>query len=285
MVKDFDLKTIQQFFSIIVNGVRRSGKSRLTDFIINEIFDEDKHKFDTCYLISSTAKQQDDVFQFVPPHNIIDELSDDRIRKIFDEREKIVESYKKNPHLFQYKPNALIIIDDMLSDSKGKSLWHSKPVSELFFKGRHIFCSLIVLSQYVKALSPLMRSNADLLIYFRDLRADNRKCVLDEYLCYCNDKEVQKKGEELMTSITSSRYNALVVDRYKGQYSNSYDDYIFKIKGPEKYDNNKVKFQKLPKLFISITDDKEIEDKLIINNALKTKKMNEIEKPKKRILL
>lgn len=285
MVKDFDLKTIQQFFSIIVNGVRRSGKSRLTDFIINEIFDEDKHKFDTCYLISSTAKQQDDVFQFVPPHNIIDELSDDRIRKIFDEREKIVESYKKNPHLFQYKPNALIIIDDMLSDSKGKSLWHSKPVSELFFKGRHIFCSLIVLSQYVKALSPLMRSNADILIYFRDLRADNRKCVLDEYLCYCNDKEVQKKGEELMTSITSSRYNALVVDRYKGQYSNSYDDYIFKIKGPEKYDNNKVKFQKLPKLFISITDDKEIEDKLIINNALKTKKMNEIEKPKKRILL
>jgi len=285
MVKDFDLKTIPKFFSIIVNGVRRSGKSRLTDFLINEIFDDEKHKFDNCYLLSSTAKQQDDVFQFVDRENIIDELTDERIRKIFDEREKIVESYKKNPHLFQFQPNCLIIIDDLLSDSKGKSLWHSKPISELFFKGRHMMASLIVLSQYVKALSPLMRSNADLLIYFRDLRADNRKCVLDEYLCFCNDKEIQKDGEKLMTEITSQRFNAMAIDRYKGQYSKSFDEYVFKIKGPEKYDNNRVKFQKLPKLFISITDDKETDDKLIINNTLKTKKMREIEKPKKRILL
>lgn len=285
MVKDFDLKTIKKYFSLIVNGVRRSGKSRLVDFLISEIFDYEEHKFDTCYLISSTSKMQDDVFRFVPQENIIDELSDDKIRKIIDEREKIVESYKKNPHLFQYQPNALIIIDDMLSDSKGRSLWHNKQISKLFFMGRHIFCSLIVLSQYAKALSPLMRSNADLLIYFRDLRADNRKCVLDEYMCFCDDKEIKKKGEELMSSITSSRFVAMVVDRYKGQYSKSFDEYVFKIKGPEKYDNNKVKFQKLPKLFISITDDKEMDDKLIINNALKTKKMNEIEKPKKRILL
>lgn len=286
MIKNFDLNTIPKYFSMIVNGVRRSGKSRITDWMINEIYNNENNNFDDAYLLSSTAKQQDDVFQFVDRNNIIEELTDDKIRKIFQERENIMENYKKNPDLFETHPNCLIIIDDLLSDSKGKSLWHSKPVSELFFKGRHMGCSIIVLTQYVKALSPLMRCNSDILIYFRDLREDNRKCVLSEYLCFCNDKEIQKQGEQIMTDITSERFHAMVVDRYKGQYSQSFEDYVFKLKAPEKYDNKKVKFKKLPKLNLSFKEDnKEIEDKLIVNNALRYNKPEKVEKEKKRILI
>lgn len=285
-IKEFDLKTLPSHFSMIINGVRRSGKSRLTDWMINEIYNNKDQHFDDCYLLSSTAKQQDDVFQWVDKEKIIDELSDDKIRDIFKEREQIVEHYKKNSDLYKHKPNALIIIDDLLSDAKGKSLWYSKPINELFFKGRHMLCTIIVLTQYVKALNPLMRSNADVLCYFRDLREDNRKCVLSEYLCFCNDKEIQKKGEQLMTDITSERFHGMLVNRYAGQYANKYEDYVFKIKAPEKYYNNKVTFQKLPKVALSFKEDTaEMEDKLIINNALRTKKGVQIEKPKKRILL
>lgn len=285
-IKEFDLKTLPSHWSMIINGVRRSGKSRLTDWMINSIYKNKDQHFDDCYLLSSTAKQQDDVFQWVDKNNIIDELSDDKIRDIFKEREQIVEHYKKNPDLYKYKPNALIIIDDLLSDDKGKSLWYSKPINELFFKGRHMLCSICVLTQYVKALNPLMRSNADILCYFRDLRADNRECVMKEYLCFCSDKEIQKNGAQLMTDITSERYHCMVVNRYIGQYANQYSDYVFKLKAPEKYNNNKVKFHKLPKLTLAFKDDnKEVEDKLIVNNALRTKKGKQIETPIKRILL
>lgn len=286
MVKDFDLKSLPKYFSMIVNGVRRSGKSRITDWMINQIYNNKEHMFDNCYLLSSTAKQQDDVFQFVDRDNIIDELTDDKIRSIFAEREKIMEHYKKNPDLYETHPNCLIIIDDLLSDSNGKSLWYSKPVNELFFKGRHMGCTIIVLTQYVKALSPLMRCNSDVLIYFRDLREDNRKCVLSEYLCFCNDREIQKQGEQLMTDITSERFHAMVVDRYKGQYSQSFDEYVFQMKAPEKYNNKKIKFKSLPKLSLGFKDENaEVEDKLIVNNSLRYKKKSDIEIPKKRILL
>ena len=38
-IKEFDLDTIKPYPAIIVGGVRRSGKTRLTDYILNEIFE------------------------------------------------------------------------------------------------------------------------------------------------------------------------------------------------------------------------------------------------------
>jgi hypothetical protein len=284
-IKEFDLDTIKQYPAVIVGGVRRSGKTRLTDYILNEIFDKEGHQYDDAFLLSSTAKQQPETFPFIDRDNIIDELTDDKIFSIFKRREEIMAHYKKTPELFKTPPNCLIIIDDLLNDSKGKSLWHSKPVSQLFFKGRHMGCSIIVLSQYVKALSPLMRSNADLFFYFRDLREDNRKCVLSEYLCFCNDKEIQKQGEQLMTDITGERYNAMVIDRYKGQYSKSFNEYVFKIKAPEKFDNNRVKFYKLPKLKMGLQMTADEEEKDIINDGLRKPKRERVEEPIRRIIL
>ena len=71
-IKEFDWvnDTPDHGFSIILDGVRNSGKSWALSHICNAI--KDKYKFDTCILISGTAGIQTDTFKYVEDDNKYD---------------------------------------------------------------------------------------------------------------------------------------------------------------------------------------------------------------------
>ena len=289
-IKEFDLSTVPEFFSMVINGVRRSGKSRVLDWMINKMgsIGHKSFKFDEVYLLSSTAGQQDDVFNFVDDEHIIDELSDDKIRAVLDKREKIFMQYKQNPERYDQPANALIIIDDLITDKNNKNIFYNKPIAETYFKGRHLGLSVVILTQYLKSLPPLIRSNTDICICFRDLRKSNRDCIISEYMLYSDDKEKEKEARQLLEDLTSERYTAVCINRYIGQYASSFPEYVFKIKSEEKYDNKAFKLYPLPKDLnkMAIHAGEEEDNKEIVNNGLRgVKKASKIEKPKLKIFI
>jgi len=289
-IKEFDLSTIPKFFSLVLNGVRRSGKSTILDWMINKMgrTGHPSFKFDEVYLLSSTAGQQDEVFNFADDEHIIDELSDDKIRAVLDKREKIFMQYKQNPERYDQSPNCLIIIDDLLTDKNNKNIFYSKPIGEMYFKGRHLGISCCILTQHLRAIPPLIRSNSDICIAFRDLRKVNRDTLISEYMLYSDDKEKEKEARKLLEDLTSERYTAVCINRYVGQYASGFSEYVFKIKSEEKYNNKAFKLYPLPKdlnkmnMFVGAEED----NKEIVNNGLRgARKALKIEKPKLKIFI
>jgi len=274
-IKEFDLSTVPQYFSMVLNGVRRSGKSRILDWMINKMGckNHPSFKFDEVYLLSSTTGQQDDVFNFVDDEHIIDELSDDKIRAVLDKREKIFMQYKENPERYEQPVNCLVIVDDLLTDKNNKNIFYSKPISEMYFKGRHLGLSVVILTQYLKSLPPLIRSNTDICICFRDLRKSNRDTIISEYMLYSDDREKEKEARKLLEDLTSERYSAVCINRYVGQYASGFSEYVFKIKSEEKYNNKAFKLYPLPKdLNKLMYNSVEAENKEIVNNGFKSVK-------------
>jgi hypothetical protein len=275
-IKEFDLTTVPEYFSMVINGVRRSGKSRVLDWMINKMgsIGHKSFKFDEVYLLSSTAGQQDDVFNFIDDdEHIIDELSDDKIRAVLDKREKIFMQYKENPERYDQPVNCLVIVDDLLTDKNNKNIFYSKPVSEMYFKGRHLGLSVVILTQYLKSLPPLIRSNTDVCICFRDLRKTNRDTIISEYMLYSDDREKEKEARQLLQDLTSTRYTAVCINRYIGQYASGFSEYVFKIKSEEKYNNKAFKLYPLPKDLTKLMyNSVEAENKEIVNNGFKSVK-------------
>jgi len=99
----------------------------------------------------------------------------------------------------------------------------------------HAGITVCTIAQYFKAVSPLLRGNLDILIYFRTLRDLDRQSICSEYLCYSDDKEVKKQGFELMESITKVPHQAMIVNKKIAQFCNSHFEYIHTLKAPKKY--------------------------------------------------
>ena len=230
-IQEFDFKSIPQYFLILLQGKRRSGKSKILDHILNEI--SEQHKFDDVFLFSGTAGVQDEYWKFVPKENIHDTIDNEFINNLYEDRVKILEKYRKNSHNWDYPPNALIIFDDLLTDSKGKSIFYSRAVNKLFFAGRHAGISVCVITQHFKAVGTILRANLDLFVYFRTLKKDDRLSICNEYLCYNDDKELAKKGSDLMSEITADQYQAMILNNKESQFANKFSDYVFKYKAPK----------------------------------------------------
>lgn len=238
-MKMFNPKKMKEYFSALIMGCRRSGKTYILNYILSQIWNE--HKFDSIYLFSPTAKVQLDHWQFVKPEFKIEDLSDETILKLYNERLSINERYQKHPEDFENKPNCLIIFDDMLADSKGKSIFYSQAVNKLFFAGRHALISVVVLSQHFKAVGTILRNNVDYFLYYRTMKQDDRLSVCGEYLCFDDDKENKKKGLQLMSDITATPYQCMVIDKVGGQYATAFNEYVYKFLAPEKYSTDNIK--------------------------------------------
>ena len=153
------------------------------------------------------------------------------------------------------------------------NIFFSKSVSETYWKGRHSGISVCILTQYLKAIPPLIRSNSDICICFRDLRKTNRDCIISEYMLYSDDREKEKEARQLLEDLTSQRYTAVCINRYIGQYASGFSEYVFKIKSEEKYNNKAFKLYPLPKdLNKLMYNSVEAENKEIVNNGFKSVK-------------
>lgn len=266
----WDLSKIKRYFSMIVFGCRRSGKSHLVNDLIQKI--APRMKFTNVILISATSKVQKEYWTFIPDENKFDTLNNDHINGIYNDCIKLNEEYQQNPNNFEIEPHTLLIFDDMISDSGGKSIFWLQAVNRLYFAGRHAKISCLLLLQAFKCVAPIVRSNTDYLVYFRTMKREDRKGIAGEYLTYSDEKECLDNGLQLMSDVTSETYCSLVIDKSEGQYASSFKEYVYCYKADAKLKNlDKVKIYKDFKAKTDTTVLKSITEKLF--NKKKKKKL------------
>lgn len=159
-------------FLYLVVGRKRSGKSTLALNLLEtpEKMGGLKKKFDKIWLVSPTAKADPKMAE------LVEELEQDgqfyenfSIETQNDIHERIKEfnrSWKK-----KRKPHHLVIYDDCMA-----FLPHNKkkghPFNSFMTNQRHFKSSAMILAQRLNELNPLIRSQCDIISYFRQ---DNPK--------------------------------------------------------------------------------------------------------------
>lgn len=88
------------------------------------------------------------------------------IQKVIDNQKAIIDKSKGN---MLHVPKILFIFDDVVNDGM---LMRSRPMLELFVKGRHLNSSTWMLSQYLNLISKPMRLQANFLFVFKCNRAE-----------------------------------------------------------------------------------------------------------------
>ena len=147
---DFDI--IEK--TIILAAKRRSGKTQL---ILNMV-KENKHRFNKCFLISTTEEINQDFKDIINKDCIFNEYNEDWMNLLMKKlKEKLISQDEKND---EEPYRVLLILDDILSDS---SLHSSKSLTNLFTRGRHYKITLLISCQYINLLPVCCRINTDYL--------------------------------------------------------------------------------------------------------------------------
>jgi hypothetical protein len=159
-------------FLYLVVGRKRSGKSTLALNLLDtpEKLGGFKKKFDKIWLVSPTAKNDDKL------KDLVDELEGDN--QFFPEfnndvQSQMMERIKEFNSKWEKKrkPHHLVIYDDVMAflpnnRKKGQAF------NAFMTNQRHFKSSAMILAQRLNELNPLIRSQCDIVSYFRQ---DNPK--------------------------------------------------------------------------------------------------------------
>jgi hypothetical protein len=144
----FDLQCVTPDASIIQYGKRGVGKTTLFTCLAYY----NRYKWDEMYAF--TKSYFNGAYQaFLPAHRVFPGVNAEVLRLLLDRN--------KGPG----RKRVCIVLDDIIS-SDARELRHSKELVELFSMGRHYGISIVVNTQYPKALPPTFRDNADYAVVF-----------------------------------------------------------------------------------------------------------------------
>jgi hypothetical protein len=158
-------------FRICVVAPSNTGKSVLTSYFIGS--DEMPYKDffkSNVFIFSPTFKLGSMDIPAVKKANIFDSFEPETVDEIVKEQEDLFSRFKKQMHL-------LFILDDVVSDLNQRK---KDALKKLFFHGRHVKISVILLSQQYKAIPKAIRMNASALIIMLLNSSAERKSVSEE---------------------------------------------------------------------------------------------------------
>ena len=173
--------------TVVICGMRRSGKSELARILVmNEI-----SKFHHIFAISPTNKCNNFYNEFVDEKNIILNYSGEWVDQLFLKMEELNLGKNKNSAGIIH---TLLIIDDSASNEGFKS---NNSLERLFTIGRHYHISVLLICQRIKSLSTTCRINTNFLLCGL-LNKQSVEITIHEYCL--GDIETQKFKEIYKTA-------------------------------------------------------------------------------------
>ena len=236
LIKEINFDDIPDHPTIMIAASRGQGKTYLNKHLVG--FLHKKHNYEDAYLFSKTVDLQvtleSDPYFYIPiehRYTDFDEEDVESIRKFNEEcrmKDNIVQKkYRRNRKI-------LIILDDMIED---RNATHSKALKSLFTRGRHSYCTIIVLSQTLSShggFDSVMRKNTDLFISF-DIQDENTREMAAGAFA---SKFGLNVGMKLMDKISIAEpfMSTMIINRHRDDtfMKTQYSDYIFKYKAPSK---------------------------------------------------
>jgi hypothetical protein len=243
-LEELNFNILPPGFFVLVYGARRTGKTHITEFLLEQI----KDRFDFAYLFSNTAElhkgsKNFDNFDCIREEAKFDGFDGEILQRIFDRQKAVMKHNNKCKYERDKKPNqTLLIFDDFVHD---KNIRYSKIFTELPILGRHCEISAICLSQGYSAvgsggLNKATRENADLVMTFLPRNINNVERVAEWYLA-------KEKLENMwfIKSVCKEEYRCLAIDLTHPNET-EYEDFCYKLVAPEKtpkYELGKVQWK------------------------------------------
>jgi len=219
-------KLPDDFFCIIV-GSRRIGKSVFAKYILYHY----RKIFDLALVCTETP--QNGYWQPIVGNQFVHEgMNGFLLEHLFDKqkqaRDEEIQSNgrKKADHV-------LVILDDVIAD---RAKIHEDPqLNRLAVQGRHLYISVILTTQYPKAINTMLRENADLAVIFQQKTQRAKDAVFEDFLT-----KLGKKQEVIpILSKYTVEHDCVVVENWKLKQNAT--DVIFWLPGSVTWDSSKDK--------------------------------------------
>lgn len=190
-------------FTMLIVGARRSGKSFM---LLNQLLPMYKEQFDLIYIV--TPSRDFDNFDLNPMSGIFDTYSTELLQVLFRQQEEMFEE--------DNSLKSLVILDDCISADNFKSLKEANIINLIATRGRHVGISLIITTQNYKSVSPSLRINSDVVIWFE--RNSARKLYEEREVV-----ENYKKFREIVSVATAKIHGYLVLTIFDRELCYYYD--------------------------------------------------------------
>lgn len=181
--------------SVLLVSQRRAGKSTA----LRSILKEHGFKYDEIYIISQTAKFNDDYYFIHPSHIFPAQQIDLIIPAILNQAEDDI--------LKKKSVERLIILDDVMGFIR-----NNDEVSGLFTRGRHFKITTFLIVQRISAVRPEIRNNSDIVLSALSKSKEVQEFFVDEFLSANFDK---KTAYDIFKKITNNKYHFIVAENYK----------------------------------------------------------------------
>jgi hypothetical protein len=175
------------FFMLLV-GTAGSGKTSLLSNLLTGPY---KGKFDNIFFFSPSAHTL--------PKNFREKLSDERVFNNLDNLQAVIEDLKSSDE------TALFVFDDSVKQIAEKE--NTKLMMNLAFNRRHIGkgCSMIIITQKVRAIPLVLRSAVDSLAFFSLRNKRENDAIFEDYLSnFLDDKEFKILSKYIANSDSHS---------------------------------------------------------------------------------
>ena len=139
----------------------------------------------------------------------IHELSDDEILELH--------MFKFNKHHIE-KPKHeherinFLIFDDIIGTNNGAFRKSGSALQNLIIKNRHHFTNVILTTQYIKSINPIIRENIDIWCLYK---SQNKKSLIDKIYELVSGVVSEEHFIELFEYATEKPFSAFVIDNHK----------------------------------------------------------------------
>lgn len=145
--------------TITLVGKRCSGKS----FMLKHILQYEANKFAKIFCICPTESINHFYSDIIPTNCIFASYSEEWATQLIDKL-TAVNSNKKPAE----QKKVLLILDDLIADL---DFHHSKTLRNIYSRGRHYGLGILVTTQYLNSLPPIIRNNSDYVFVGQQNRA------------------------------------------------------------------------------------------------------------------
>jgi hypothetical protein len=147
--------------SIAAFGKRRTGKSFTFRWIMYNCF---RHiPFGVVFSHTSFNGYWQ---KYVPPKFVFQGLPEHTLKALTDRQRKLITKFRKEHPGKDPKEEpsiqAFVILDDVVAD-KVAMMWNTQ-INSLFVEGRHLCITVLITTQHVTGVGPMIRGNCDLVI-------------------------------------------------------------------------------------------------------------------------
>ena len=192
-------------------GSRGKGKTTLLLNALNhkQLF---KGYFDNVFLVSPTAKNDDKfkplIKELTQEDKFYNELTEGNIREIMSGLAMFNRDFNRKKN--KREPRSLIILDDCIANMPRST--QKSVINELVIQNRHHKVSVWITSQKLTKINPLIRSNVDVISFFKTDNIKELKAFTEEY----------NVSEEEVEAITETNNDFITVSFCSGK-KNIYD--------------------------------------------------------------